>query len=217
MKKPWILFILVAAILVTGCPNTTSHSRAVFMLLDTSGTYQHEIQKAQSIVNYLLGTLESGDSLYVARIDSASFSEKDIIAKMTFAARPSVATRQKRLFKKKFDEFVTSSKRSDHTDITGGVIQAIEYLNATEAGKKYILIFSDLKQETVEGYKRDDIKLEMPGFKVFALNVIKLRTDNIDPREYYDRVETWRKRVEAGGGTWEMFNDLERLDSKFGE
>ncbi|MCJ7773784.1 MAG: hypothetical protein MUP22_11715 [Desulfobacterales bacterium] len=216
MKKPWILFILIAAILMTGCPDTTSHSRAVFMLLDTSGTYQHEIKKAQSIVNYLLGTLESGDSLSVARIDSASFSEKDVIAKMTFAPRPSVATRQKKLFRKKFDTFVDSSTRSAFTDITGGIIQAVEYLNETGAGGKYILIFSDLKEELVEGHIRD-FPLEMSGCNVIALNVTKLRTDNIDPREYFKRVEDWRERVEKGGGRWKVLNDLERLELIFGK
>ena len=216
MKKPWILFVLIAAILVTGCPDTTSRSRAVFMLLDTSGTYQHEIKKAQSIVNYLLGTLESGDSLSVARIDSASFSEKDVIAKMTFAPRPSVATRQKKLFRKKFDTFVDSSTRSAFTDITGGIIQAVEYLNETDAGKKYILIFSDLKEELIEGHIRD-FPLEMSGCNVIALNVTKLRTDNIDPREYFKRVEDWRERVEKGGGNWKVLNDLERLELILGK
>jgi len=216
MKKPWIPILLISAIFITGCLDTTSHSRAVFMLLDTSGTYQHEIKKAASIVNYLLGTLTSGDSLSVARIDSASFSEKDVIAQMTFAARPSVATRQKRLFKKKFDTFVDSSKESAFTDITGGIIQAVEYLNETGAGRKYILIFSDLKQELVKGYKRD-FPLKMSGCKVIALNVTKLRSDNIDPREYFKRVEEWRERVEAGGGTWKVLNDLERLDLILGK
>ena len=216
MKKPWIPILLISAIFITGCLDTTSHSRAVFMLLDTSGTYQHEIKKAASIVNYLLGTLTSGDSLSVARIDSASFSEKDVIAQMTFAARPSVATRQKRLFKKKFDTFVDSSKESAFTDITGGIIQAVEYLNETGAGRKYILIFSDLKQELVEGYQRD-FPLKMSGCKVIALNVTKLRSDNIDPREYFKRVEEWRERVEAGGGTWKVLNDLERLDLILGK
>jgi len=212
MKKPAILMMMLLALsVITGCLQTSSYSRAVFMLLDTSGTYQHEIKKAASIVNYLLGTLESGDSLSVARIDSASFSEKDIIAQMTFAARPSVATRQKRLFKKKFDEFVDSSKRSGYTDITGGLIQAVEYLNATGAGEKYILIFSDLKEELIEGHIRD-FPLDMTGCKVIALNVTKLRSDNIDPREYFKRVEAWRERVETGGGSWKVLNDLERLD-----
>jgi hypothetical protein len=211
MKKPLILFILIAVIFMAGCPNTTSYSRAVFMLLDTSGTYQHEIKKAQTIVNYLLGTLTSGDSLSVARIDSASFSEKDVIAKMTFAARPSVATRQKRLFRKGFDKFVASSKKSALTDITGGIIQAVEYLNETGAGKKYILIFSDLKEELVKGHIRD-FPLKMAGCNVIALNVTKLRSDNIDPREYFKRVEQWRERIEKGGGRWKVLNDLERLD-----
>ena len=214
MKKSWILFVIIAAVLMAGCLDTTSHSRAVFMLLDTSGTYQHEIKKAASIVNYLLGTLTSGDSLSVARIDSASFSEKDVIAKMTFAPRPSVATRQKRLFKKKFDTFVGSSKRSAFTDITGGIIQAMEYVNETGAGRKYILIFSDLKEELVKGHIRD-FPLDMSGCNVIALNVTKLRTDNIDPREYFKRVEAWRERVEQGGGSWKVLNDLERLDNIF--
>lgn len=217
MKKSANLILLIAMVMImAGCLQTTSYSRAVFMLLDTSGTYQHEIKKAESIVNYLLGTLESGDSLSVARIDSASFSEKDIIAQMTFAARPSLATRQKRLFKKKFDEFVDSSKRSGYTDITGGLVQAVEYLNETGAGRKYILIFSDLKEELIEGHIRD-FPLEMTGCKVIALNVTKLRSDNIDPREYFKRVEAWRERVEAGGGTWKVLNDLERLDLILGK
>jgi len=211
MKKLWILLAIITTLLMPGCFDTTSHSKAVFMLLDTSGTYQHEIKKAQSIVNYLLGTLTSGDSLFVARIDSASFSEKDIIAQMTFAARPSVSTHQKRLFKKKFDDFVASSKKSENTDITGGIIQAVEYLNATEAGKKYIFLFSDLQQELVKGYNRN-MPLKMTGIKVVALNVTKLRTDNIDPDNYFNRVEDWRKKVESGGGTWKQINDLENLE-----
>ena len=58
------------------------------MLIDTSGTYAQEAAKAQVIVNYLLGTLQPGDSLAVARVESRSFTEKDIIAKATFDARP---------------------------------------------------------------------------------------------------------------------------------
>ena len=36
-----------------------------------------------TLINYLLGTLQPGDSLAVARIDTGSFSEKDIVAKVT--------------------------------------------------------------------------------------------------------------------------------------
>ncbi len=49
--------------------------------------------------------------------------------------------------------------------------------------------------------------------KVVALNVTKLRSDNIDPRQYLDRVDGWKQRIEAGGGEWKVVNDLERLES----
>jgi len=48
---------------------------------------------------------------------------------------------------------------------------------------------------------------------VVALNVTKLRSDNVDPREYMDRLESWKKKTEDGGGHWKVINDLERLDT----
>lgn len=213
MKKYLTLVLLITALL-WGCPDTTSYSKGVYMLLDTSGTYKKELKRAEAIINYLLGTLQPGDSLAVARIDSGSFSEKDIVAKMTFDKRPSVANQQKRLFKQKVDVFVKTAKGSAYTDITGGVLQSVEFLNETGSGQKYILIFSDLKEELVKGQIRD-FPIQVDGCNVVALNVTKLRSDNVDPREYYKRVEDWRARVEAGGGTWRVVNDLERLENIF--
>ena len=57
-----------------GCADPRSHSHGVYMLVDTSGTYAEEAAKAQRIINYLLGTLQPGDSLAVARVESRSFS-----------------------------------------------------------------------------------------------------------------------------------------------
>jgi hypothetical protein len=212
MKKLLTFSLVSISLLLSGCADTTSHSQGVYMLLDSSGTYKQEVKKAQAIINYLLGTLQPGDSLAVARIDSASFSEKDIISKMTFDRRPSVTNQQKRLFKQKVDEFVATVKGSAFTDITGGILQAVEYLNETGSGKKYVLIFSDLKEELVKGQIRD-FPIQLSGCRVVALNVTKLRSDNVDPREYYKRVEAWQARVEAGGGYWRVLNDLERLDT----
>ncbi len=204
--------ILFCCLLLTGCPDTVSHSKGVYLLLDTSGTYKNELEKARSIVYYLLGTLEPGDSLGVARIDTGSFSEKDIIKKATFDGRPSVSNQQKRLFREEIDSFISCVNGSKYTDITGGILQAVEYLNETGSGEKYVLVFSDLKQELVKGYNRD-IPLQMSGFRVVALNVTKLRSDNVDPVEYMDRREDWKKKIENGGGKWKVINDLERLDT----
>jgi hypothetical protein len=207
--------IILATLLALGlcaCDQSDSRARAVYLLLDTSGTYTAEMEKAQKIMNYLLATLDSGDSIAIARIDSGSFSEKDIIARVTFDDRPSSANQQKRSFKAKIDAFVADTKRgSRHTDITGGMLQASEYLDETGAGEKYVLIFSDLEEDLQRGHIRD-FPISLPDIHVVALNVTKLRSDNIDPRDYMKRLDLWENRVQEAGGTWGVINDLERMD-----
>ncbi|MFW2373033.1 MAG: VWA domain-containing protein [Gammaproteobacteria bacterium] len=211
MKKVSLGITLFMVLLLTSCSEPKNPNTAVYMLLDTSGTYTKQINKAQGILKYLLGILNPGDSLALARIDSASFSEKDIVAKVTFDVRPSMANSQKRAFMASIDKFAKNLKGSSYTDITGGMLQAIEYLNETGAGSRYILIFSDLKEEIKKGHIRD-FPIAFDGVKVVALNVTKLSSDNVDPREYQKRMEAWTQRVESGGGSWRVINDLDRLE-----
>ncbi|MFQ5699504.1 MAG: VWA domain-containing protein [Myxococcota bacterium] len=205
--------LLVGGLLAAGlgCADASVHQRAVYMLLDTSGTYSAELAKAEAIARYLLGSLSSGDSLGLARIDSASFSEKDIIAKVSFDDRPSRANQQKRAFRSRLDAFVRHVRGARHTDITGGILQAAEWLNETGAGQKFILVFSDLEEDLRAGYVRD-FAIDLEGIHVVAINVTKLRGDQVDPREYRKRLAGWEKRVTAGGGDWRVLNNLERLD-----
>ena len=91
MRRTITLALIFIAVALSGCADNKSKATGVYMLIDTSGTYTNEMKKAQAIVTYLLSTLQPGDSLAVGRIDSGSFSEKDIIAKMTFDSRPSVS------------------------------------------------------------------------------------------------------------------------------
>ena len=212
--KRFIILTLLIGLALGGCTDAQNRSTGVYMLLDTSGTYALELKKAQSIINYLLGTLQPKDTLAVACIDTGSFSEKDIVAKMTFDQRPSVANNQKRAFQKTVADFVTKVKSSSYTDISGGILQAIEYLNEAGAGQKYILIFSDLKEELAKGHVRD-VPFQLSDFNVIALNVTKLRQDIRDPGNYLDRVEQWRSKVESGKGSWRVVNDLERIDTIF--
>ena len=218
MKRGLAIATLLGLItlgVLSGCSKRDAAlDHGVYMLLDTSGTYTKELSQAQRIINFTLAELKPGDTFAVARIDTGSFSEKDIIHKQTFDDRPSMTNQQKRVFRAQIDEFVKGVKPSAYTDITGGMLQAVEYLNERGPGKKTVLIFSDLKEELRPGYVRD-IPLQLNGFEVVAVNVTKLRTDNVDPREYLDRLEAWRTRVEDGGGTWKVINDLERLEPIF--
>ena len=208
LKLPAVIGLVV----LSACSSDTGPSNSgVYMLIDTSGTYREEIQKAEQIIRYTLSRLEATDSFAVARIDTGSFSEKDIVAKITFDDRPSAMNQQKRLFAEQIRAFVDDASSSSYTDISGGLLQAVEYLNEKQPGAKTVLIFSDLKEDLEEGYIRD-IDFQLDGFNIIALNVTKLRSDNVDPREYLARLDEWQSRVESSGGNWRVINDLDGLD-----
>jgi len=212
LLKYLLLAILVLPLTLAGCADNRSHSNGVYLLIDTSGTYAEQITKARKIVNYLLANLNAGDSLAVAKVESKSFSEKDIVAKVTFDRRPSQANLEKRAFNLKVEEFAKNIKGSAYTDITGGLIQAAEYLNEANPGNKTIIIFSDMQEELGKGTVRD-FPIKLTGMRVMAVNVTKLGTDNVDPRRYLDRLAWWEKRVRDAGATeWLVINDLEHLD-----
>lgn len=214
MKLPKYLLVvlLMLPVVFFGCADNRIHSNGVYLLIDTSGTYADQVGKARKIINYLLANLNAGDSLAVAKVESRSFSEKDIIAKVTFDRRPSQANLEKRAFNQKIEAFAKNIKGSAYTDITGGLIQAAEYLNEANPGRKTIIIFSDMQEELGKETIRD-FPIKLTGIRVMAVNVTKLSTDNIDPRRYLDRLAWWEKRVRDAGATeWHVINDLEHLD-----
>ncbi|MEK6210195.1 MAG: VWA domain-containing protein [Pseudomonadota bacterium] len=218
MKGASRLAALGVLLLIVACGPQTNHNHAVYMLIDTSGTYAKETSKAQQVVNYLLGSINPGDSLAVARVKSRSFSEKDIVAKVSLGKDPLAANAQKRAFSEQIADFAKTTKDakgSRYTDITGGILLAAEFLNETGAGKKTIIIFSDMQEEL--DYKTvRDFPIQLNGMRIIALNVTKLGTDNVDPRRYIDRLEWWERRARtAGASDWKVVNDMEHLDRIF--
>ena len=209
MKR--LLLLLASALAIESCGPPAARNTGVYLLVDTSGSYNRQVGKAEQIALYTLTRLQSSDTIAVARIDTASFTEKDIIAKATFDDRPSTANAQKRAFASRLQKFVDQAPPASYTDITGGLLQAIEFLNEKHPARKEILILSDMKEELAKGYVRD-VPLDFHGFDVVALNVTKLRADNFDPRLYMARLDQWRDRVEKGGGHWRVINDLDHLD-----
>jgi len=212
-RRQFLAALPAAALAAAGCVDSRSHTHAVYMLVDTSGTYAQEAGKAQVIISYLLGSLQSGDSLAVARVQSRSFSEKDIVAKATFDSRPSQENAQKRAFRERIENSFRAVSGSRYTDITGGLIQGAEFLNETGAGSKTIIVFSDM-QEELDKVTQRDFPISLKGIRVVAVNVVKLKSDNVDPRKYMGRLEAWQKRVEtAGAREWRVINNLDRLDA----
>ena len=218
MKGASSLATLGVLLFIVACGPETNHNQSVYVLIDTSGTYAKETGKAQLVVNYLLGSLNPGDALAVGRVKSRSFSEKDIVAKVSLGKDPLAANAQKRAFSEQIAEFAKTTKDakgSRYTDITGGLILAAEFLNESQAGRKTIVIFSDMQEEL--DYKTvRDFPIRLDGIRVVALNVTKLDTDNVDPRRYLDRLEWWERRARtAGASDWKVVNDMEHLDRIF--
>jgi hypothetical protein len=218
MKPSTLLVAGLAAALTAGCGGQVNRSQAVYILIDTSGTYAKEVTKAQSVVNYVLGSLQPGDALAVARVKSRSFSEKDIVAKVTLNRDPLQANGQKRKFAEQIAAFAKAaevSTGSRYTDITGGMMQGAEFLNETGAGSKTIIVFSDM-QEDLDTKTVRDFPIKLEGVRIIALNVTKLDADNVDPRRYTSRLEWWERRAKAAGASeWRVVNDLEHLERVF--
>lgn len=213
MKR--LLIVALGALLTASCADKRDYTQSVYLLVDTSGTYASELDRAQHVINYLLGTLNPGDSFAIARVKSRSFSEKEILVKATFVKDPLQVNQQKRAFKEQAAKLSQKPRGSAYTDITGGMLQAAEFLHETGAGKKTLLIFSDMQEELDKQVNRN-VPINLTGVRVVAINVTKLRSDNIDPTRYTGRLESWEKRVrEAGASEWRVVNDLEHLERLF--
>lgn len=202
---------LLTLLAVAGCEET-NRSHAVYMLVDISGTYTREVERAEPVAGFVLAKLYPGDRFGLATIDSDSYSQDNIIFTVNLDDRPSYATRQKDEAHQRLQSFIQSvDQGSQHTDITGGILQGAEWLRETDAGKRTMLLFSDMRQDLPEGYVRD-IEMDLSGVRVVAINVLKLRGDNIDPRLYRDRLAEWEQRITEAGGEWMVINDLEQLE-----
>jgi hypothetical protein len=117
------LALSLAALALGSCARTGPHNTGVYLLVDTSGSYNLQVRKAEQISLYALSRLQSADSIAVATINTGSFTEKDIIAKATLDDRPSTANQQKRAFATIIAKFTDETVPAPYTDITGGLLQ----------------------------------------------------------------------------------------------
>lgn len=216
-RKVWSKVALVVNILLSvllmACTAPANNSRSAFVLIDISSDYAAELRKAQTLSRYLLANLHSGDSMAIAFADNSSFTERNIIARITFDHRPSVANQQKRAFQAQLDAFVERFRvPSHHSDLTGGVLLATDYLQEIAAGRQYLFILSDLHEDLPPWLNRD-IAVNLKDIEVVAINVKRQRSDNNNPEAYQQRLAAWQQKVEESGGRWQVVNDLGRLEN----
>src|SRR5690625_3702166 len=85
-----------------------------------------------------------------------------------------------------------------------------------DAGRKYLFILSDLREDLPPWLDRD-LPVKLDSVQVVAVNVKRQRQDNNSPRDYQNRLALWQARVEDNGGQWQLVNDMARLERAWQE
>jgi hypothetical protein len=208
---------VLGVLLAAACSDGHSHARATCVLVDVSGTYADQRAEVGRIVKSgLLPKVRPGDTFILMRIDDGSYGADNVEAKITFDSQPSRANAQKLTLAAKLEQFSGSRGRARYTDISGGLLLAAEYLRETRAGRKTIVIFSDMREELPPGARRTLGAKELEGIEVVAMNVKRLDADQLDPAAYRKRLTRWGTRLAASGAaSWKVVLDPQELVQEF--
>lgn len=213
----WLVILALCASALA-CNQPVSDKRAVYVLLDRSGTYGQDFEKVTSTLKQLLANMEPGDALTLARADNENASAQDIVMTVTFSSRPSQANSEKRAVLKAVEQLAVETRVGSYTDITGGLLQAMSWLNATGAGKKLIIVLSDFPDEPREGYMRE-FPVNFNGARVMVWNAGQAEpvaaVALTASQSFAERAALWQQRVESGGGSWQLVNDVAEINSWF--
>lgn len=205
-------------LLAAACTDARSHARATCVLVDVSGTYADQRDEVVRVIRSgLLPEARPGDSFTVIRIDEGSYDRRAVEATATFDSQPSRANAQKLTLAGKLDRFARSRTRAArYTDISGALLLAADYLRQTQAGRKSIVIFSDMREELPPGSRRALAPGELRGIDVVAMNVKRLASDNRDPAGYRRRLAEWGARLSrAGAASFRVVLEPEELAQQF--
>jgi len=194
-----------------------AHNTGVYLLVDTSGFVQPAGKTRQSRSScFALSRLQPLDSFAVARIDTASFTEKNIIAKGgRFDDRPSTANSAEgeRSPAASRSSSMSRGPRRIPTSQAACCRRSSFSTRRSRAARRF-LIFSDMKEELAKGLRGATLPLDFKGFEVVALNVTKLRLRQFRSARIplATRSLARARGRERGGGHWRVVNDLDRLD-----
>ncbi|WP_084420494.1 hypothetical protein [Henriciella litoralis] len=205
---------VLATSMLAGCGAVTSNSRAVFMLVDASGTYAKEVPDAVVTAKLVTSKLNSNDLIAFGQIGSCSFTDDSLIVRTTLPGTPSQAAYTKQDVFGRLDAYGETFEATSWTDIRGGLRYAAEELAQSDQSEKIIVIVSDLVEDVSPACDTSRISLDLEGVTVVATNVTKLSSEASNPDAYSDRLAMWQATVEDAGGTWVHANTRDRLLEK---
>jgi hypothetical protein len=203
----------VLAMSVAACSDNKQYETSYCALVDISGTYAGEKSTVVKTVKAgIVPQMIPGDSLFFVMIDSNSYSEDNLVTKLTLDYRPTTANEQKLAVAKKLDEFGNGRDRSRLTDVSGALMLCADYLKATKSGTQVMFVFSDMNEELPKGVVRKFEENEFEGIDIVAMNIIKLNKDSANPEIYRKRLDDWSKRTTASGArSWQTLIDATKI------
>src|SRR3954452_20013849 len=192
--------LVTAALLAASCSAGSQYSQAIVALVDVSGTYADQRPEVVNVIRKgLLPRMTPGDTLIVIRIDSESYRKDNVEASVTLDVRPSHANARRLQLAPAREAFSHKPLRAAHTDIRGAMMLGAEYLRESNAGRRTMVIFSDMEEDLPRGVKRDLAPDELKGVRVLAMNVKRLARDNANPTAYRQRLAGWEKQLISHG------------------
>ena len=216
MRKIIKYFLVAVSVssMIAACTDSKEYETSYCTLIDISGTYSAEKKGVVNIVKAgILPKMIPGDSLFFVKIDSNSYSEENLVTKLTLDYRPTQANNQKLILSKKLDKFGKGKAKSRMTDISGAMMLCSDYLKATGSGTQVIFIFSDMREELPAGVVRKFADDEFAGIDIAAMNVIKLKKDSANPEVYRKRMRKWDQLfTSSGANSWTTLLDATKIE-----
>ena len=193
---------------LAACEERRDDAASIYALLDVSGSYFRELDKAVRALRVMMGFVHAYDSFAVAEIGACSFTDEAVILRFTAPDRPSERQRLVAANAQQLAGYAAKAKATNFTDIRGALIQAAQHLTSRPAATRAIVLFSDLDEDLPAGCRREAaLPSSLKGLDVIATNVVRLPEDNRDPQRYTRRIDGWRKLVEAAGARWQVIPD----------
>lgn len=203
--------LFMCMVIICACSQARDRARAIYVLLDVSQSYIRDMPNAVLGAKFLITKSQPYDSFVIARINECSFSDQAIVVRAKFPDRPSQVSATKGEIAKRLNRFAQSVQSSMHTDITGALYQAAQYLHEANALRRYLIIFSDMEEDLPPGCQRQGMP-DLKGIRVLVVNATKLPRDNQHPPRYFARLDHWRDLVlKAGAESWRVLQDPSNL------
>jgi len=193
---------------LAACEERRDDAASIYALLDVSGSYFRELDKAVRALRVMMGFMHAYDSFAVAEIGACSFTDEAVILRFTAPDRPSERQRLVAANAQRLAGYAAKAKATSFTDIRGALTQAAQQMAARPAATRAIVLFSDLDEDLPAGCRRQAaLPSSLKGLDVIATNVVRLPEDNRDPQRYTRRIDGWGKLVEAAGARWRVIPD----------